>query len=208
MHSSQISINYLPREPSLPTSERSNCKTIGKIVHGSLVLSKNTFLDSLNYLAFAGFASAFTHGEVSLEPISGIGPERIFRVLDDSMAPKFDIGDYLVCSSKGDTAENPNGNLVVSRIGRHFIFKRLYIKDGFILLRGDNQQYPPLKIREEDLKEIWKVEGKLTTTYLREHHPLREEMEYLNESISELRYRLQRLTDSVEESGKPQSGQA
>lgn len=79
------------------------------------------------------------------------------RVVGDSMKGAGIMeGDIVVVRGN---AEIRNGDIVVALLQDEATVKRLFIKDGFVILKPEHPQMKPISVSPEDLKVLGKVVG-------------------------------------------------
>lgn len=131
------------------------------------------------YKAFAGYSMQFQEeaflGELQYFSLPDLkfreGTYRCFEIAGDSMLPSFQDGDKVVCSLVyhvyyEQLIKNQGHYVVVS--GQDVLLKRVQnsIKtDKTLTLVSENTLYPPIKIAMENVKEVWKVELRLTQDF-------------------------------------------
>lgn len=117
-------------------------------------------------------ASGFVGGDVEIidylptprEMLQGLPQERVawVRVVGDSMYPKIKAGDMILVAD-GSYVEIKNGDLVIAVLDGERTLKRFYDKGDFILFQPENQNYEPIVIPKDQLKEkplyLYKVLG-------------------------------------------------
>ena len=74
------------------------------------------------------------------------------RVVGDSMEPKVKNGDMILVADGSYVSIN-NGDLVVAIIDGERTLKRFYDKGNYIVLQPENENYEPIVISKEELKE-------------------------------------------------------
>ncbi|MFA0962981.1 hypothetical protein AB9P05_14345 [Roseivirga sp. BDSF3-8] len=87
---------------------------------------------------------------------------RCFQAESDRMAPHITAGDYLIgrLISIEDLAHHEGGLFIV--ISKDVIVGRLSEAKGVVSFVFTHPQYPPLKLRPEEVKELWLVRWRLT----------------------------------------------
>ena len=91
---------------------------------------------------------------------------RIFEVEGDSMLPTLYPGDYIVCREKERPELVPENTLCVVISDDILVVKRVSYfeaEKGYLILRSDNSTYKPQMIPREDIQELWRVSGRITT---------------------------------------------
>ena len=149
---------------------------------GNLFQSPDSVFQNKNNIIFipvrarAGYANQINdpvfHGELESfslpDPRFSDGQFRCFEVDGDSMEPTYNGGDYVVCSEEHirylSQRLKTNETYVIVTTG-DILLKRVINsieKDKTIELKSDNEFYPPIKLKQPDIKEVWKVECKIS----------------------------------------------
>jgi len=93
---------------------------------------------------------------------------RTFEVMGESMMPTIREGDYVVgrrLSAPTDIRAN-RVHIVVSGTQGIYI-KRVVVYDDLLILESDNQEFRPITMQGEDLREIYYAERRITAFILR-----------------------------------------
>jgi len=92
---------------------------------------------------------------------------RIFGVEGDSMIPTFFPGDNVVCQPLDQWKSIHEDTLAVVVSVDEIVIKRVSYfdsADGAIILRSDNPSYKPQMLELHEVREIWSVSARITTT--------------------------------------------
>lgn len=155
-------------------------------------------IEFLPSLAFAGETIQFQK-EIKQEDIINFslpgtrfenGDYRAFCVKGDSMEPFFYNGNMIICSIMSSVYYDrliKTGGIYVIMTKTEILVKRF---NGFpsrnqLSFRSDNPAYPEILLGKDELKEIWKVEAKLTEDL--EMQYFRNEIIKLNEIVEILK---------------------
>jgi len=108
----------------------------------------------------AGFPSpAADHleGHISLDELFDIRAPQVYlvKVEGDSMQGAGIYSGDLVIVDRGREAEH--GDIVIAAINAEPVCKRLYRRDGVVILQSENPVYPPRYVMEGDDLLIWGV---------------------------------------------------
>ncbi len=184
----------------------SNCKIEGQIIgriysagHKRNLPNSNVCADKSQLVSRAGYLSQFYDGEVVKENFDGFHAVQIFKVLDGSMQPAYKDGDSVICNRVGSISDVCSGEVVIIRTDKQYILKRLFTVDDHILLQCDSEEHNTRRIVPDQIKEVWKVEGKLTLAYLQENDPFADKMEYLKNAMEDLRQQMKILIDRLQD---------
>lgn len=92
--------------------------------------------------------------------------KRTFEVEGDSMIPKFQVGDYVVCKAMDNpTNLKSNRHYVVISRQEGILLKKIIndtVRKHFLLLSENNTQYPPILRHWSEIDEIWEVVYRIT----------------------------------------------
>lgn len=92
---------------------------------------------------------------------------RIFGVEGDSMIPTFFPGDNIMCQELDQWKSIHEDTLAVVVSADEIVIKRVSYFDsaeGAIILRSDNPSYKPHMLEIREVREIWSVSARITTT--------------------------------------------
>lgn len=131
-----------------------------------------------------------------LPNFEGEGDYRIFGVEGDSMIPTFFPGDNVVCERLEELSGLHEGTLAVVVSREEIVIKRASYFDsaeGALILRSDNPTYKPQMIVLDDVREVWLVRARITTTL--DHAVLltNQKITKLENELSEMREQLSEL---------------
>lgn len=118
--------------------------------------------------------------------ITGFHVGQLFRLTDDSMAPDYEEGDVIVCSRVQGIRNIESGSLVIISFGQQNFVKSFLVVDGHFLLVSDNKNYPVLKVEENEINRIWKVEKKLRLSDLEKEAKEYAKINYLDQELDRL----------------------
>lgn len=127
------------------------------------------------YAAHAGYADQFIDAQgydesvkFSVPGYSDRGEHRCFDVKGDSMDPTLFHEDKIVCSKVARDnyyTSLRNGYVYVIITSQEILVKRVENRlrtDGVLVLKSDNSHYDPISISGNDIKEVWKVNMKIS----------------------------------------------
>lgn len=127
------------------------------------------------------------------------GSFRVFEVKGDSMIPTISDEDKLVVSEVSDHEHIVEGKIYVLVLKKDIVVKRLYFKpssngdkDTYIL-RSDNTAYEEMEINPETVMEIWKVEAKITSSFLQQNNTLNNRISDLEDKIYQMKKHLEKF---------------
>ncbi len=93
--------------------------------------------------------------------VSGDSEHRLFKVHGESMYPTLSENDYLVCG-RVEESDVEAGDMVVLVTDNDIVVKRVRKNGGILILDSDNPQFKSYTLHNGDVKELWKVEAKVT----------------------------------------------
>ncbi len=169
------------------------------------ISTRNGYIPLVHAEAKAGYLT--NHNEenypdtLALYKIPGFedGDFRIFLVDGDSMLPSLHPHDKLVCQRFPEGQKIVDGSLYVMVTTKNILVKRLYTSQenpDFYVLRSDNHHYPEDKIDNDEVKEIWEVKTKLTSSFVDDTFAQTSRISGIEEDISDLKEALQELTQT------------
>ncbi len=120
----------------------------------------------------------------------------IFSVEGDSMIPTFFPGDNVVCEKIEQWKSLHEDTLAVIISDEGIVIKRVSYfdsADGALILRSDNPSYRPQMLPVDQIREVWQVRARLTTTL--DHAVLltNQKISRLESELSEVREQLSEL---------------
>ena len=108
---------------------------------------------------FPSPAADYQEPDLSLDKLVGISPTSsifLFRACGDSMVGAGIYDGDVLAVDKAKQAQP--GNVVLAVVGPEFLVKRLqYDAEGRAVLLAENPLYPPLRLGEDELLEVWGV---------------------------------------------------
>lgn len=112
---------------------------------------------------------------------------------DDGMTPTLEDGDLLLCAELGSIRQAHSGNLIVVQTDGERIAKRVQFIDGKILLQSENAKPSLYQIKEEDIRNVWKIERKLSVADLQTLSDSYDPLDYLERDIREIKELIESL---------------
>ncbi|MTI21622.1 LexA family transcriptional regulator [Fulvivirga sp. RKSG066] len=127
------------------------------------------------------------------------GVHRLFEIVGDSMIPTIFPGEITVSSFIEDYKDLSNSTLCVIITEEAIVAKRIFFYEGdrsILILKSDNSKYKTYTINIDDVKEIWRIEAKITNSFTQDHTATDDKLSSLESDVAELKSQLQNLTKS------------
>lgn len=97
------------------------------------------------------------------------GAFRIFQLEGHSMVPTLSPDDQIVCSHIENLQDIGDGMLVVVVTDKDALVKRIYHSNDnpeSYILKSDNGDFKEYHLKKEEIRELWKVEAKITKSFV------------------------------------------
>jgi len=203
-HKSSVSINFLVK-----MSDHFDI-SLDWLVHGTNVYERYGSSDMIPMVAGVAHADYIQKHKdenflksLDLYKIPGFdeGSFRIFEVKGDSMAPTISDQDKLIVSEVSGHEHIVEGKIYVVVFENDIVVKRLYLKSSSngdkpaYLLRSDNANYQEMEMNVDTVIEIWKVEARITNSFLNKNNSLNKRISDLENKIFEMKEHLKKLLD-------------
>ena len=112
------------------------------------------------------------------------GSHRIFEIEGESMLPTFLPHDYIVSVKIDDLSKMVDGALCVIILKNAVLIKRLYHNGkNKLTLESDNLNYKSVQISNNEVKEVWGVQAKLTQSMQSGSHVNGQKLEKMEEKL-------------------------
>lgn len=144
--------------------------------------------------------SDFIHN-LSIYRIPGFkdGNYRIFEIEGESMLPTFLPHDYIVSVKIDDLSKMVDGALCVIILKDAVLIKRLYHSGkNKLTLESDNLNYKSVQISNNEVKELWGVQAKLTQSMQSGSQANGQKMEEMEQKIQNMQKRMDAFQKHLE----------
>ncbi len=153
---------------------------------------QNSFIPLVSIEAEAGYISSYNDPDyahsLDLYRLPGYenGEYRIFMVEGDSMIPSIHPHDKVVCEKIDNPASVVEGTLNVVISKSNIVVKRIYFWEqdrNMIVLKSDNQHYTEERLPLSEVKQMWAVRAKLTSSFIDQSYAQNERMDMLEKEL-------------------------
>ena len=145
-------------------------------------------------------------GEITLDVYKIPGYEegnyRLFEISGDSMTPTIYPREIVVSEFIDDWDKIENGSICIVISEEGIIAKRVYFYEedkGFLILKSDNAEFKTYSLPLSEVIELWKIQAKITSVFVKNHLVDANKMEALESDIKTLKEQVQKLSQKVEE---------
>ncbi|RLP55499.1 MAG: helix-turn-helix domain-containing protein [Ketobacter sp.] len=130
------------------------------------------------------------------------GNYRLFEISGDSMTPTIYPREIVVSEFIDDWDKIENGSICIVISEEGIIAKRVYFYEedkGFLILKSDNAEFKTYSLPLSEVIELWKIQAKITSVFVKNHLVDANKMEALESDIKTLKEQVQKLSQKVEE---------